>query len=186
MRFLSQEESMEWLKTFDVTVDPTRRLHFRDSVRTATQNLVMKFPDKPLQLTYFLERVADWLPRRRERFLWMSNWATYPPHPLQFFETVRSGCGERRHIIDAPGLLIESDDGPQDQEFSEAPNTSTFVGFVLLVVNFNWQAYLIASNETSHVYLGDEFISFSSKDEKKLKEVFELAKSYKLEVKRAK
>jgi hypothetical protein len=56
----------------------------------------------------------------------------------------------------------------------------------LLVVNFNWQAYLIASNETSHVYLGDEFISFSSKDEKKLKEVFELAKSYKLEVKRAK
>ena len=107
---------------------------------------------------------------------------SYPRHPLAFFETARYGCGERRHIIDAPGLLIESDDGPKCQEFSESPNTPTFVGFALLVVIFDWQAYLIAKNETSHVYLGDEFISFSTADDSKLAEVLALAHRFELKI----
>lgn len=172
--------------SFKVTLNQNRTLRFPESGSTAARTILMNFPDKPLKLTYFLERVVDWLPRGRERFLMISNWNTYPPHPLAFFETVRSGCGERRHIIDAPGLLIESDDGAKCQEFSESPNTPTFVGFALLVVNFDWQAYLIAKNETSHVYLGDEFISFSTADDSKLAEVFALAHRFELKMRESK
>ena len=172
--------------SFNVTVNQNRKLHFPESRHIAARTIWMNFPDKPLKLTHFLERMIDWLPRGRERFLIISNWNTYPPHPLAFFETVRLGCGERRHIIDAPGLLIESDDGAKCQEFSESPNTSTLVGFALLVVNFDWQAYLIAKNETSHVYLGDEFISFSTADDSKLAEVFALAARFELKTRESK
>jgi hypothetical protein len=186
MRFLSPDETKEWLMSFNVSVSHDATLRFPESCNTATQTILVNLPDRPLKLTYLLERVVDWLPRGRERLLMMSHWNTFPPHPLVFFETARQGCGERRHVIDAPGLLIESDDGPKCQEFSESPNTATFVGFALLVVNFDWRAYLISKNETSHIYLGDEFISFSTADNNKAAEAFELARRFDLKLRGSK
>jgi hypothetical protein len=186
MKFFSPDETKEWLMSFQVVVNKNRTLSFPKTETATARTVFMNFPDKPLKLTYFLERVVDWLPRGRERFIMISDWHTYPPHPLAFFEAVRSGCGESRHIIDAPGLLIEADDGPRCQEFSESPSTPIFIGFALLVVNFDWQAYLIAKNDTSHIRLGDEYISFSTTDKGKLDEVLALADGFGLKIREAK
>jgi hypothetical protein len=185
-KFLSQDESKEWLRSFAVRINQNRALVFPHDAQRETQTLIAQLPEKSQKLTYFLERVVDWLPRGGERFLWLSDWTTYPPHPLAFFETVRFGCGESRHIIEAPGCLFESDSGSANQEFSDVPDTSTLIGFSLLAVNFNWQAYLVTRHEMSHVYLGDEFISFFTTDDRKLDEAFALARRFELRIKQRK
>jgi hypothetical protein len=185
-KFLSQDESKEWLGSFAVSINSSRALIFPHDARRATRNLITQLPENPLKLTNFLERVVDWLPRGGERFLWISDWTTYPPHPLAFFETVRHGCGERRHIIDAPGCLFESDSGSVNQEFSDVPDTATLIGFSLLVASFNWQAYLVTKHAASCVHLGDDFISFSTADDSKFDEVFTLAHKFELKINKKK
>jgi hypothetical protein len=182
LQFLTHDESQEWLGSFSVSVNQNRALVFSSDARAATKKLTALLPEKPLRLTAFIARVVDWLPRHHQRFLWISDWSTYPPHPLTFFETVRLGCGEGRHIIDAPGCLFEPETGSVNQEFSEVPDTSTLIGFSLLVATFNWQAYLVAEHQTSHVHLEDDDISFFTTDDGKAEEALELARIFDLKV----
>jgi hypothetical protein len=182
LQFLSHDESQEWLGSFAVSINQNRALVFRHDVRRATKRLTAPLPEKPLRLTAFMKRVVDWLPRLGQRFLWISDWSTYPAHPIIFFETVRLGCGERRHIIDAPGCLFEPETGSVNQEFSEVPDTSTLIGFSLLVATFNWQAYLVTKQQTSHVHLGDDDISFVTTDDGKADAALELARIFDLKV----
>jgi hypothetical protein len=69
-----------------------------------------------------------------------------------------------------------------NQEFSEVPDTSTLIGFSLLVATFNWQAYLVTKQQTSHVHLGDDDISFVTTDDGKADAALELARIFDLKV----
>jgi hypothetical protein len=181
-KFLSHDESQKWLDSFAVSIDKNRHLVFPRYAPGPMKRLTASLPEKPLALTYFMERVVYWLPRFGQRFLWISDWSTYPPHPILFFEAVRHGFGERRHIIDAPGCVFEPETGLANQEFSDVPDTSTLIGFSLLVTTFNWQASLLTTNQKSYVHLGGDDISFFTTEDDKADEALELALKFSLKV----
>jgi hypothetical protein len=82
--------------------------------------------------------------------------------------------------------LFNPDHGAINQEFSEEPETSTLIGLSLLVVNFAWLAYLVVKNDTSWVFLGDEFISFCTSESPKLDEAHALLERFGLKFRQIK
>jgi hypothetical protein len=164
MRFLTSEAAQQWLAPINAAIGKDRVISFGRNHEGRVLRLDAEYPKTPRQITYFVERAVDWLPREHERLLWLSDWETYPPHPLKFFELVRLGCGERRHIIDAPGGIFNPDRGPKDQESSAEPDTIPLIGFVLLLMDFDWAGYLVSQDAASASFIcfNDEIVSFST------------------------
>lgn len=162
-----------------------RAISFGRDRDSAALRLDAEFPRTPLQITHFVERTVDWLPRNYERFLWLSDWQTYPPHPLGIFELLRRGCGESRHIIDAPGCVFNPDLGLKDQEFSAEPDTVPLAGFILLLMNFDWAGYLVSQDAAfiSSVRFDDEVISFSTTDPTRLDDARSLCSQFHMTIK---
>jgi hypothetical protein len=185
MKFLTTSEAQQWLMPLAATIGKDRAISFDLGHKGRSLRLNAEFPKSPRQITYFVERAVDWLPRECERLLWISDWETYPPHPINFFELVRLGCGERRHIIDAPGCVFNPDRGPKDQEFSSEPDTFPLIGFVMLLMDFDWTGYLISQDATSAslVYFTDEVISFSTCDPTALEEARGLCSQFHMNIK---
>jgi hypothetical protein len=166
MKFLTTIEVQQWLSPLGAAIEVNREISFGQDSGKRALRLDAEYPKTPLQITYFAERVVDWLPRNYERLLWLSDWQTYPSHPLGFFELVRRGFGEKRHTIDAPGCVFNPDGGPKEQEFSAEPDTVPLAGFALLLMNFDWAGYLVSQDAVSisSVRFDDEVISFSTID----------------------
>jgi len=185
MKFLTTSEAQQWLTPLVATIGKDRAIYFGRDHKDRPLGLKAEFPKSLRQITYFVERAVDWLPRGYERLLWISDWETYPPHPINFFELVRLGCGERRHIIDAPGCVFNPDRGPKEQEFSAESDTFPLIGFVMLLMDFDWAGYLISQDaaSTSVVYFNDEVISFSTSDPAALEEARGLCGQFHMNIK---
>jgi hypothetical protein len=169
MRCLTFAESEQWLSSLGVRVDENRNLHFP----VKGERIMITIPQKVSALTHLSTRLAHWVSGDVDRMFWLSNWETNPPEPLILFETMRLGCGELRHTIDAAGHLFE--------QSSEHEN-GILAGLIFLTMAFNWEGYLMPHNSDEFVYLGDEHIVFSSADPGKMKEVTEFVIKFRLAV----
>ena len=169
MKCLTYEETRIWLDSFSVKIGEHRHLSF-----ASFQNrLMVTLPREAHRLQSLSSCLNDWLPNNHSRLLWLSNWETDPPEQIVLFEKVRLGCGESRHVIDAPAHLFEA---PILQE------RVVLSGLVFLILALNWEGYLVADSCNDHVYLGDECLSFFSADDKKLKVATDMVQSFGLKV----
>lgn len=169
MKCLTYGESQKWLAAIDVQIDGNRNL----LLPIRPENVMTTMPQKAFALNFFSARLTDWFTPNSSRMIWLSNWETYPSDQFILFQKFRLGCGETRTPIEAPGHLFEN---------STEEENAIFTAFVFFVMAFNWQAYIVAKNHNDYIYLGDEYIVFSSTDEEKLKQVSELRSNWKLEI----
>ena len=131
--------------------------------------MIMTLPKKVSALAYFSARLNGWLSDGSERLLWLSSWETEPPQPLLFFEEIRKGSGDSRHIIDAPGHLLET---PNSTE------AALLTGLIFLVIGFGWEAYIVPQELADFVYLGDEHVVCSSARPEKMRELSEMVAAF--------
>src|SRR6266481_9062935 len=108
MKCLTYAESEAWFADFGVEI--VRYCHLSFSGWAAKRRCIF-VPNIVLDASSLgrpSAELVDWLPNGCERMLWPTNWSTYQPNPTILFETIRRGCNESRHIIDAPGHLFQS------------------------------------------------------------------------------
>jgi hypothetical protein len=161
MKCFTYDESQKWLASMHVRIDENRNLWFSSE----QEKIMTTMPRGAAALNRLSAELAQWLSCHSSRMLWLSNWQTDPAHPLILFEKIRIGCGELRHIIEAPGHLFEE---------SNENESAILTGLMFLIMAFDWEAYVVTQNHGEFVYLGDEHIVYSSADGEKMKEVSSL------------
>jgi hypothetical protein len=184
MKCLTYVESEEWLAASAVKITEHRQLAFPTEKRKARRTLIVSLPKEPLRIGLFSDQLMDWLPNGCGRMLWLSTWRTYPPNQPILFKTVRRGCGESRHIIDAPGHLFELSayNGYENRTPRDVQENAILAGFVLLMICFDWEGYIVTQNHDDYILLGDAYIEFFSTSGEKVKEASSLAEKFHLEL----
>jgi hypothetical protein len=187
MRFLTPKESNDWLERSGFVVD---RDHGDAVVEPAqVQRLMVDLPNGSVQLSSFAERLIQWLPAEADRMLWLSYWNTYPAWPLAVFERVRRGCGESRHVIEAPGHVVDAFPGGnaasnESDESNESDDNAMLSGLVFLTLCFDWRGYLVAQMPAEYIVLGDAFVGFCAASDERLKEAESIAHTFELKTRR--
>ena len=133
---------------------------------------------------WFFSSIVDWLPNGCSRMLWLYKWLTYPPDQIVVFENLRRGCGESRHIIDAPGHLFESSKyrNYESKTDCDIQEDSVLAAMALLMVSFDWEGYIITDRSDAHILIGDEYLEFFSLDHDKIQQIEKIANSYDLKM----
>jgi hypothetical protein len=180
MKSLSAVECQEWFSRFGVTIIGNHDLSFDNDVKGDRRTALGEVPKDPVRLAYFAAALISWLPRGRERMLWLKNWHTYPSDHMTFFEIVRAGCGEARHIKQAPGHIFESTayDDYERRTRRDEEEEAIMSGLVVLIMCFDWETYLLAQNCDDYVYVGDNHVLFSSKNQRRIDEASELMRRF--------
>lgn len=169
MKCLTYSESKDWLASIGVQIDGNRDIMY--PIRP--KNLMTTMPKSTLKLMGFSAQLAKWSSCNVSRMLWLSNWETHPPYKFSFFKQIRLGLGESRTPIEAPGHFFEN---------SSEEEEATIIGLMFVIMAFNWECYVVSGANGDYVYLGDQFIVFSSADDDKLKETSKLIVDFNLEV----
>ena len=186
MQCLTATESREWLALSGAKLDENRNIVFSYSKGDREHRLAVDLPKTPVALSYFAARLADWLPDAEQRMLWLSNWDTYPPDHITFFDKLRRGYGEERPLIEAPGHLFSWDAATVYEPSSEMPpatrDHAAISGLVLLVMCYGWEGYLVARGHNDHIFLGDARIVFASARRQRIEDTANLANTFKLAV----
>src|SRR5260370_27035278 len=163
MKCLTYAESEAWFASFGVKIIENRHLSFPVRARKERRMLITDFQIDAPRLIYFLDQLVDWLPNGRERMLWLTSWETYPVNQTIFFERVRRGCNENRHIIETPGHLFESSTHDREDYDNrtayEHEENAIMAGLLLLVVCFNLVAGLVAQGRERYVMIRAKGIS---------------------------
>lgn len=181
MKCLTKIESEKWLASFGVGVTADYSLTFAMRNRGG---YVLR-TDLSLgasRLMWFFSSIVDWLPNGCNRMLWLYKWLTYPPDQIVVFENLRQGCGEPRHIVDAPGHLFESS-SYRDYESKtglDIQEDGVLAAMALLMVSFDWEGYILTDSSDAHIFIGDEYLDFFSSDYDKIQQIEKIAKSYDL------
>jgi hypothetical protein len=182
MKCLTYDESEAWFASFGVRITEHRSLSFPPQSARERRILISDIKCDAPRLIFFSDQLVEWLPIGRDRMLWLNNWETYPPSQTIFFEKVRRGCNENRHIIEAPGHLFEqSTHGKADYErrtVHEHEETATMAGLLLLLVCFNWDGYLLGERGEHYIMIRDNGIVICSSRDSKIKEACTLAKKF--------
>jgi hypothetical protein len=182
MKCLTYAESEAWFASFGVKIIESRHLSFPLRARKERRILITDFQIDAPRLIYFSDELVDWLPGGCKRMLWLSNWETYPVNQTIFFEKVRRGSNEERHIIEAPGHLFESSTHDRRDYESRTANeheeNAIMAGLVLLVVCFNWDGYLVVQDQDDYVMIRDNGIMFCSPNDSKIEEACALANQF--------
>jgi hypothetical protein len=169
MRCITDSEFTEWLSGFGVKLVAHDNLEF--SYMSRKEHVLLAYlPKNAAALNFFAGWLGRWLPNGRDRVLWLKHWMTYPPDREVLFEKFRLGCGDGRPIGKAPGHLFRSIPSSQfDQRTpSEIEEDAALLGTVLLVMLFDWKAFIVAEGHDEYIYLADECVAFSSPDRAKL------------------
>lgn len=182
MKCLTYAESDAWFGSFSVKIIENRSLSFPVRARKERRMLITDFQIDAPRLIYFLDQLVDWLPNGRERMLWLRSWETYPVNQTIFFERVRRGCNENRHIIEAPGHLFESSTHDRkdydNRTAHEHEENAIIAGLLMLVVCFNWDAYLVAQGREDYVRIQDNGIMLCSPNDSKIEEASAMARKF--------
>lgn len=169
MNCLTYSESESWLRTIDIAIDEHRNLV--PGSGSEYRRVMTSMPSAAARLWALAFKLSNWISHDVERLFWLSNWETEPREAVALFEILRSGCGEQRTLIEAPGLRIL----PNDERESEI-----LCGCLFLTMAFNWEAYLVANNRCEFLFLGDEHIVFCNADARELIGVQELLSAFQL------
>src|SRR5260370_8162590 len=108
MECITYNESEAWFAAMGVKIVKHRYISFSQRAVKRRCIFVSNLEIEASNLGHLCTQLIDWLPNGCKRMLWLRDWATYRPDPTLLFETIRRGCGENRHIIDAPGHLFEA------------------------------------------------------------------------------
>jgi hypothetical protein len=150
-----------------VQIDTYRNLVFRND----QSRIMLTIPKTAPALNWFAADLGDWLLSDFDRLFWLSNWDTQPPYPALFFEEIRKGHGEMRHIIDAPGHIISVSD-----------ESALMKGLMFLTMAFRWQGYLVCQGGDDYVYLGDQCVVCSSQKATKMQDVASIVEKFGLRI----
>jgi len=161
MQCMTDSKFIEWLSGFGVKLDEHHNPSF--SSERESKFVLLAYPPKGARaLCFFATWLVRWLPTGRHRVLWLKHWKNYPPDEIASFEQLRRGCGESRPVGEGPGHLFRpiAPGGLDERQPAEIEEEAAFLGMVLLVMLFDWRAYVFAENHNEYVHLGDEFVSF--------------------------
>ena len=182
MKCLTYAESDAWFASFGVKIVENRSLSFPVRARKERRMFITDFQINATRLIYFSDQLVDWLPNGRERMLWLRSWETYPVNQTIFFERVRRGSNENRHIIEAPGHLFESSTHDREDYDNrtayEHEENAIIAGLLILVVCFNWDAYLVAQGREDYVRIQDNGIMLCSPNDSKIEEASAIARKF--------
>ncbi len=182
MKCLTYAEAEAWFASFGVRISEHYSLSLPPRVSTERRIFIPNLQIDSTRLAFFSVQVVDWLANGCQRMLWLSNWETYTSNQAIFFERVRLGCNENRHLIEAPGHLFESssyDRGDYDSRTAiDHQENAILSGLFLLMVSFNWDGYLVAQNQCDYVMLRDRGVMFFSPHDSKIDEAIALSKRF--------
>lgn len=169
MKFLTYAESTEWLKQTGICIDEHRNL----SPLQNSTDVMVTLPAKPLQIMSLASRLIEIFSLDTCLMLWLADWCEYPDAAYLLFQRVLRGCGENGSIYDSPGFKANIRDVQEQQ---------IMVGFIFMILSFNWHAFLVSQVGTGYVYFGDAFVVFHLKDDFHVQTILDIASAYKLEV----
>jgi len=149
MTCVTFDDAVSVLAQQSVRLDGARNLLFPENFKTLMTNM----PRDPWKAAKLVEDLVEWLPPGCCNLLWLSHWQTEPPHQQLLIEQMRAASGDRRHLIDAPALLFGGE-VPQDMDMLK--------GICFLLMQFNWEGYVVSQEHGDFAFLGDEHIVFGS------------------------
>lgn len=167
MKWLTYSESQAWLSSTQIRIDSNNSL----TLTRRGGDIMVALPNKPTPLLYLAAQLASWFEWDYETLIWFSNWADQTPEQLAIFNKMRLGCGEGRALEDSPGYVFNIND------IKEREITG---GIIFLVLVFNWECYIVSQSKEDYIYIGDQYILFSTRNEKKKTATIELARRFKL------
>lgn len=172
MHCLTDIEFSKWLSSFDVKLIKDNNLEFTGRAGGRLR-LLAYVPKNVEKLNLFVSWLARWLPKGHARMLWLKHWTTYPPDHTILFEKFRRGCGEPRTLGEAPGHLFgpSSSSNFEKRTHFEIEEDVVLATMILFVIHFDWDAYILAECCDDYVYLSDGYVSFSSPNEIKIREL---------------
>ncbi len=183
MECITYNESEAWFAAIGVKIVKHRYISFSQRAVKRRCIFVSNLEIEASNLGHLCTQLIDWLPNGCKRMLWLRDWATYRPDPTLLFETIRRGCGENRHIIDAPGHLFEAsayDRRDYDTRTVQDHEANTLMwGFLFLMIACQLGGYLVAPNEDC-IEVDDTSIAISSEDVAKIAEARTLAGRFNL------
>jgi hypothetical protein len=135
-------------------------------------SIMVTMPKTAPKLLFFSARLTEWLQGDSPRLLLLSDWNTFDFQVVPFTK-MRIGCGETRTLAEAPGHLFDT---------LGEEEAAVMSGLIFSILAFDWYAYAVGRNRVDFIYLGDEYLIFSSVEQKKLDEARELIETYNLNV----
>ncbi len=168
MKFLTWDESQQWLIPKGVVIDRMGCLNFP----AEAPQIMSTQPNDARGLGYDAYKIAKWLPAESQCLFWITNWGASVCMD-NLMSKVRIGCGESRTLGEVRGHLFE---------MAEESDLDMLAGFVFMIISFSWQAYIVSADGRHHIYLGDQFMTFSSPDEKKMDAAKDLVAELELKI----
>ncbi len=188
MKCLTPPKFREWVGSLNAHVESNRNIVFAKKFA----NIMSGLPQQASSLFAFSTALIEWLPPNIERAFYLSDWPLYTPEQMIVFNQLRSFCGESRHLIDAPAHLFDGRSLPDGYDIEDIPRLTAdpvlqecavMAGLIFLALTFQWQGYILAKDDSGHVYLGDEFIAFFASGDERLEQTRELLTRFKLKAK---
>lgn len=169
MKCLTFKEAEDWFLSKGIAIDVHRNLVFP----VVLEKIMTTMPKEVAKLSRLASALGVWVSHDAPKCLWISNWGTEPMEQIIQFETMRHGCAESRHLIEAPGHVFEL---ITDRE------EAVLAGLLFLISSFNWEGYLVSEKLGEFVYLGDEHIVFSSRDPEKMHLAADIVRRFDLKI----
>lgn len=179
MRYLNYAKCETWLSQSDMRISSSRDLLLPEELSREQKSYFAPFPRNGFDLTHISGALANWIEPSEERMLWLKNWETTPPFEMEFFEFAR---GSNVHLIDAPGHLFGNDVEIGNRDGC-GRDTAVIGGLLLLVMCYDWEAYLVGRGRTEYVYVSDGHVWISSSEAENLERGLTIFRSFELNVK---
>lgn len=171
---LTVEESEAWFKPKGISIKNGHDLDFGTEAKLHGRHIATyKMPANPEELARYIQAIVGWLPNGGQRLLWLKSWHTYPVSEMKFVETIRRGSGEVRPIIETPAHLFESTEYKDYESRTPLDENEEAImsGLALVLVCFDWNAYLLAQNHSDYIYLADGCAYFSSTNSQRIEDM---------------
>ena len=168
MKFLTWDETQQWLAPQGVVIDGMGFLNFP----VKAPSIMSTQPNEARGLGYDAYQIAKWLPAESECLFWITRLGD-SICTENLMSKVRIGCGESRHIGAVGGHLFE---------IEKESELDMLAGFIFLIISSCWYAYIVSADGRHHIFLGDQFMEFSSPDEGKINAAKVLVAELKLRI----
>lgn len=169
MKCITDKEFEAWLATFGARLNDNNVLGF-SSPSAEAHIMLASPPNSVMGLPAFAGWLSTWLPLDRQQALWLRGWRTYPPEQVILFESLRRGFGEPRGLREAACHMFNIGRYEDEEKRTEIQITqeAQLKGLNLYVMQFDWEAYLIAQDNMEFISFSDECVMFYSADIKRL------------------
>lgn len=168
MKCLTDDESKQWFARKGIQLDSSGNL-LRP---VGNSDLMTTVPKNANSLSFFSSRLSEWFSPNFSGIMWLADWQTFPCQMIPFLK-MWPLHGEAKSLAEAPGCVFEN---------STEEETAAMAGLIFLALSYQWSVYIVADDADRYIYLGDEYIIFSSKEEETLKEATSLTHDYQLKV----